>query len=161
MKATRITMDGTTYRVLVVYNSLARSFQLLEGPNAGDMLSFRHERDLGGTGYGYELSVEPDPKYPEDYDAFYDAVSAPVNSHTIKLPYGANTIIFDAMIESGSDTYKGRLGGRQRWGGLRIRYRYIEPQRVEQAVTQIYAPKGSLGYRGSDGKLYALKVVRA
>lgn len=128
--AAKLTMDGQVYRVRVVYESLIREFELLEGVNAGDMLSFRHERDLGGTGYSYELQVEPDPRYPEDYDAFYEAVSAPVDSHTITMPFGQNELTYEAMVENGRDMYRGRQGGRTIWRGLTVRYRYIKPQRT-------------------------------
>ena len=84
--AQQLNMDGTTYRVRIVYDTLIRSFELLEGVNAGEMLSGRHERDLLGTGYTYQMQVEPDPRYPTDYDAFFEAISAPVDSHTIIMP---------------------------------------------------------------------------
>ena len=127
---TGITMDGTAYRVRVRHNTLVRSFALLEGPNAGDMLTGRHERDLLGTGYSYQLAVEPAPEAPEDYDRFYEALSAPVDTHTITLPYGQGTMTFEAEILGGSDTWGGRLAGYDRWSGLVVEYRYIQPQRV-------------------------------
>lgn len=129
MNPTRITMDGETYRVLVVYNSMERAFELREGPNAGDMLSDRHERDLLGTKFSYQLDVEPDPEFPDDYDAFFCAISAPLDSHLITLPFGQSTITFDAMIERGRDRYKGKLAGKQRWGGLSVSFVPIAPQR--------------------------------
>lgn len=129
---TPIVMDGVTYRVRVVYDSMERAFSLLEGPNAGDMLSGRHERDLLGTRYGYAMQVEPDPAHPEDYDAFFQAISAPVDSHEITLPYGQTTITYEAMIESGRDTYAGILGGKKRWKGLQVNYKPIEPQRTPE-----------------------------
>ena len=130
--AQQLNMDGTTYRVRIVYDTLIRSFELLEGVNAGEMLSGRHERDLLGTGYTYQMQVEPDPRYPTDYDAFFDAISAPVDSHTIIMPYGQTTITYEAMVESGQDTYRGIVSGRTRWRGLTVQYRYIEPQRVPE-----------------------------
>lgn len=130
--AQQLNMDGTTYRVRIVYDTLIRSFELLEGVNAGEMLSGRHERDLLGTGYTYEMQVEPDPRYPTDYDAFFEAISAPVDSHTIIMPYGQTTITYEAMVESGQDTYRGIVGGRTKWRGLTVQYRYIEPQRVPE-----------------------------
>ena len=132
--AQQLNMDGTTYRVRIVYDTLVRSFELLEGVNAGEMLSGRHERDLLGTGYTYQMQVEPDPAHPEDYDAFFEAISAPVDSHTIIMPYGQSTITYEAMVESGQDTYGGRLTGRARWHGLVVRYRYIELQRVATCI---------------------------
>ena len=130
--AQQLNMDGTTYRVRIVYDTLVRSFELLEGVNAGEMLSGRHERDLLGTGYTYQMQVEPDPRYPTDYDAFFEAISAPVDSHTIIMPYGQTTITYEAMVESGQDTYRGIVGGRTKWRGLTVQYRYIEPQRVPE-----------------------------
>lgn len=130
--AQQLNMDGTTYRVRIVYDTLIRSFELLEGVNAGEMLSGRHERDLLGTGYTYQMQVEPDPRYPTDYDAFFGAISAPVDSHTIIMPYGQTTITYEAMVESGQDTYRGIVSGRTRWRGLTVQYRYIEPQRVPE-----------------------------
>ena len=130
--AQQLNMDGTTYRVRIVYDTLIRSFELLEGVNAGEMLSGRHERDLLGTGYTYQMQVEPDPRYPTDYDAFFEAISAPVDSHTIIMPYGQTTITYEAMVESGQDTYRGIVGGQTKWRGLTVQYRYIEPQRVPE-----------------------------
>ena len=132
--AQQLNMDGTTYRVRIVYDTLVRSFELLEGVNAGEMLSGRHERDLLGTGYTYQMQVEPDPRYPTDYDAFFEAISAPVDSHTIIMPYGQTTITYEAMVESGQDTYRGIVGGRTKWRGLTVQYRYIEPQRVPETT---------------------------
>ena len=130
--AQQLNMDGTTYRVRIVYDTLVRSFELLEGVNAGEMLSGRHERDLLGTGYTYQMQVEPDPRYPTDYDAFFEAISAPVDSHTIIMPYGQSTITYEAMVESGQDTYQGTVAGQTKWRGLTVQYRYIEPQRVPE-----------------------------
>ena len=127
---TPILMDGVTYRVRVVYDSMQRRFSLRSGPNAGPMLSGREERDLLGTKYGYTMSIEPDPAYREDYDKFYEAISASVDSHQITLPYGQSTITYEAMLEDGEDTFGGKLGGQNIWKGLSINYKPIEPQRT-------------------------------
>lgn len=124
-----ITMDGRRYRVRVVYNTMARRFSLQSGVNEGYMLSGYHERDLLGTGYTYQMGVEPDPLHPEDYDAFYDAVSAPVPSHTVTMPYGQGSITFDAEIQDGEDTWSGRLAGKNRWTGLKVMFSPIAPQK--------------------------------
>lgn len=123
-----ITMDGTLYRVRVVYNTMERGFSLESGLNEGYMLSFRHERDLGGTSYSYQMGIEPDPAHPEDYDAFYYAVSAPVPSHEITMPFGQSSITFDAEIQNGTDTYHGKIAGVQRWSGLKVSFTPILPQ---------------------------------
>lgn len=125
-----ILMDGKLYRVRLVYNTLERSFSLHSGENEGYMISGRHERDLLGTGYSYEMGVEPDPADPTAYDQFYDAISAPVDSHEITMPYGQSTITFQAEINSGNDTWRGRLAGINRWTGLKVKFSPISLQRV-------------------------------
>ena len=129
MAAMSLMMDGIEYHVRIVYNSLVRAFELLEGVNAGEMLSGRYERDLIGTRYTYEMAIEPDPQHLEDYDALYDALSDPISSHSITVPYGQTTLTYNAMIESGTDTYKGKLAGMHRWGGLTVIFKAISVQR--------------------------------
>jgi hypothetical protein len=125
-----ITMDGISYDVRVKYDTLDRAFRLTEGVNAGDMLSGRHERDLVGTYYDYSLQVEPNPQNRAAYDSFYQAISAPQDIHSITLPYGQETITFDAMVESGTDRYRGEVGGESRWTGLTVQFSAIKPQRT-------------------------------
>lgn len=125
-----VKLDGTLYHVRVVFNTLEQAFELIEGPNAGDMLSGRHERDLLGTAYSYQFGVERDPAHPGDYDAFFWAISAPVDSHTVEMPNGQSTLTFDAMIQSGRHVLGARLGGRNHWTGLVVNYTPITPQRV-------------------------------
>lgn len=129
MELMTVLMDGVTYRVRVVFNTLVRAFELVEGPVHGDMLSGRHERDLVGTKYDYEMGVEPDPRYQSDYDAFFEAISDPVNSHSITVPNGQGTLTYQAMIERGSDTYRGQLAGQRRWGGLVVTFKAISVQK--------------------------------
>lgn len=124
-----IVMDQVTYHLRVKYQTLGRSFHLDDGENADWMLSGLYKRDLLGTYYDYTMEVEPDPRYPDDYDSFFEAITAPVDSHSLTLPYGQGTITFDAMVTSGSDLYKGQLAGVSRWGGLQVQFTAQKPQR--------------------------------
>jgi hypothetical protein len=125
-----VTLDGKKYRLRLKYGELQRAFSLPDGPNADEMFSGRHERDLWGTYYNFSLSVEPHPQYQTDYDDFYEAISAPQDSHTITLPYAQKTITFEAMVSGGTDYYKGKLGGVKRWGGLTVTFESIKPVRT-------------------------------
>lgn len=125
----KITMDGTIYRLRVRFETLGRSFRIEDGDNAGTMLSGRYQRDIVGTYYDYTMQVEPDPRYPGDYDAFFDAISAPVDSHSITVPYGQGTITYDAMVTSGADVYRGKVAGVERWSGLQVQFTAQAPQK--------------------------------
>ena len=128
-----ITMDGVNYDVRVVYNTLVRSFELIEGENAGQMLSGRYERDLIGTGYSFSLGIEPNPMNRAAYDAFYEAVTAPQSTHTIVMPYGQSVMQFSARVISGQDTFNGTTGGSKLWSGLSVQFLFVQPQRSVSA----------------------------
>ena len=125
----KIVMDGTTYRLRVKFKTLGRSFRVEDGDNAGDMLSGLYKRDVIGTYYDYSMEVEPDPQYPGDYDNFFDAISAPVDSHSITVPYGQSTLTYTAMVTSGADVYQGKVAGVERWAGLQVQFTAQKPQR--------------------------------
>ena len=124
----RLKMDDIVYRVRIVYDTYADTFNLLEGPNAGDMLNFRHERDLVGTAATYEMGVQPDPNFPEDFDAFYSSIRSPVNSHRIEVFDGQETLTYDAMVTTGRRVYKGILGGIRQYEGAVVQFVPIQPQ---------------------------------
>lgn len=130
MAATRITVDGTTYRVLVEYDSLKRSFELMEGDNSGTAISGRSIRDIIGTNYRYEMTVRADPKYPTDYDSFFYKISEPVDYHTVVLPFGQTTLSFQSKILSGDDVYKGYKNGYHRWDEMNVTFEAMQPQRT-------------------------------
>lgn len=129
MATTKITVDGTEYNIRMKFETLHRAFEIIEGPNSGTAISGRVIRDIIGTKYSYQIDVEPDPADPESYDAFYEMITSPEDSHTVSFPYGQETITFDALIESGNDKYMGIVGSRKRWSGLSIVFKAMEPQR--------------------------------
>ena len=128
-----ITMDGVTYRVAVVYDTIQRHFEIVSGVNAGDMMSGRYEPDTLGTRYAYQLQAEADPDNRASYDAFYQAITDPDNrTHVITLPYGQSTITFESYVISGDDVYHGPINSAENWTGLVI---YYHPARLQRPVS--------------------------
>ncbi len=123
-----ITMDGQSYRLRIRQGSLEESFRIEDGPNTDTLLTGEESRDVIGTYYEHRLSVEPDPRYYQDYCNFYTAISAPVESHTITLPHGQGTITYEAMVLSGKHSIKDRLGGVNRFTGLSVTFKAKAPQ---------------------------------
>lgn len=126
---TKITVDGVQYDVGLVFDSLSRSFEIMDGINAGTAINGKSIRDIIGTRYSYQLQIEPMPQSRADYDALYEVLSAPTARHSVSFPYGQTTISFDCQIISGTDTYHGIRRGQQAWQGLTIDFIPIEPQR--------------------------------
>lgn len=124
-----VTMDGRQYRVRVKIRTLRRSFRIEEDDRSGMVKSGAYFRSIIGTYYDYAMEVEPDPAAPEEYDAFFEAISAPVESHSITVPYGQGTMTYDAMISYGEDTQRDKVGGVTRWTGLTVNFSAQKPQR--------------------------------
>ena len=118
-------VDGVTYDVIIT--SIDRSFSLKQGGQGGTAQTGREILDIIGTDYVYNLKIEPNKDKYSDYDSFYDAITAPVECHTITVPYGQTTITFDAIILSGKDRLKRKVGTSNRWGGLSLQFVPIEP----------------------------------
>lgn len=125
---TIFTLDGQKFKVWAI--SVHRNFSLKEGSNSGDVLSGRYRRDLIGTYYSYTMVIDPCQMLRSDYDRLYELLSAPVESHTLAVPYGQGTLIYEAYITGGDDDLvmieeDGSIG----WGDLTVQFDAMEPQR--------------------------------
>lgn len=123
-------IDGRGFSGVGV-ESLKRSFRIPDGTNAGDMLSGDYERDLVGTYYDYDLVITTSDLAVNEYDALFEALSAPVNSHTVEMPYGMTSITFEAMIEGGDDELIPMDDGTW-WGNLNVTIRAKKPQKLAE-----------------------------
>lgn len=123
-----ITVDNVQYDVLV--SGLSRSFQVLDGDNAGRTLSGRMVRDVIGTYYNYEMQIRPIVGKYSDYDDLYQVLSAPVDSHSVVLPYGQSTLSFEAYVTSGQDSLIRKKTSETYWNGLSVQFIAMEPQRT-------------------------------
>lgn len=121
-----LTLDGRNYCVGV--KSIQRSAVLKEGRNSGTALSGAVIRDLVGTFYHYTIELDMRLLSPSAYDEFYETVTAPVEYHTLSVPYGQGSITYKAYVTGAEDVC--RLPARVRiWGGLKLKFMAMEPQR--------------------------------
>ena len=123
-----LTVDGKKYNVLVT--SLARKFQVLDGKNAERTLSGAMIRDIIGTFYNYEITILPAVGKYGDYDALYEVLSAPQDSHSVVLPYGQGTMSFRAYVTAGQDNLIRKKPGEAYWTGLSVQFIAMAPQRT-------------------------------
>lgn len=124
------TVDGIVYHVFVPEGGIKRSGKILDGDKAGRVQTGGMERDIIGTYYNYAIEIDADRLSPEEYDALYDVLSAPVDYRTIAVPYGQGTIAFKAYITGVEDVLETMAGGVNRWGGLTASFVAMNPYRT-------------------------------
>ena len=124
-----LSLDGKAYFNLHVV-SCKRSFSVLDGDNVGRVMTGAMTRDIIGTYYNYSLEIDPVSSDPEEYDDFYESISAPVDSHVLTVPYAQGTMTFDAYVANGDDELVSRYGDRSEWQNLSINFVAMKPKRV-------------------------------
>lgn len=124
-------IDGNTYPSVLVA-SLKRNFQVLDGENAGRVLSGDMVRDIIGTYYNYTLEVYAAEASLAEYDSLYELISAPDNSHEIIVPYAQGTMAFDAYVTAGQDELIDGTCDRNKWGNLSFNFIAMSPKRVPE-----------------------------
>ena len=124
-----LSLDGKEYPNLQVV-SLKRSFAVLDGDNAGRVMTGAMTRDIIGTCYNYSMEIDPVSSDLAEYDEFYEAISAPVDSHVLTVPYAQTTLTFDAYVANGEDELVSKYGSRNEWQNLAINFVAMKPKRT-------------------------------
>ena len=123
-----LSLDGKEYPHLHVV-SLKRSFAVLDGDNAGRVMTGAMTRDIIGTYYNYSMEIDPVSSDLSEYDEFYEAISAPVDSHVLTVPYAQGPVTFDAYVANGEDELASKYGSRNEWQNLTINFIAMKPKR--------------------------------
>ena len=123
-------IDGVAFTRAVV-DKPKRTFTILDGENAGrQLLTAKMERDVLGTFYNYNLKIDSSFMTQEEYDNLFDILSAPVDSHTIEVPYGQSTLVYEAYVSKGSDELTKIDEEGNHWSELTIDFVAMSPQRT-------------------------------
>lgn len=125
------TIDGVGFDVSVT--KLERSGSVLDSAASGRALSGIMNREIIGTYYNYTMSIEPKTSNLREYDSLYYALSAPVDSHEIKVPYGQGTLTFSAYVSTVTDKLKHWSDRGCVWGDLQVNFVAMQPERRAQA----------------------------
>ena len=127
-----VTIDGASFDVGVEY--IKRQARIEDGPNAGNSKRGDWIRDVYGTYYDYILAFDTSAGLSRaDYDTLYSILTAPVEFHTLAVPYGQSTLSFTAGITGAEDNVILMDDGTV-WGNLSITFRAKSPQRVVSEV---------------------------
>ena len=127
-----VTIDGASFDVGVEY--IKRQARIEDGPNAGNSKRGDWIRDVYGTYYDYILAFDTSAGLSRaDYDTLYSILTAPVEFHTLVVPYGQSTLAFAAGI-TGSEDNVILMDDGTVWGNLSITFRAKSPQRLASEV---------------------------
>ena len=127
-----VTIDGASFDVGVEY--IKRQARIEDGPNAGNSKRGDWIRDVYGTYYDYILAFDTSAGLTRaDYDTLYSILTAPVEFHTLVVPYGQSTLSFAAGLTGAEDNVILMDDGTV-WGNLSITFRAKSPQRLASEV---------------------------
>ena len=121
-------IDGVAYPKIHVVK-LTRKFSILDGELAGRNVRGEMIRDVIGTYYNYSLELMCNKLNGAEYDEFYEIISSPRDSHVLQVPYGQNTLTFDAYITSGEDELKYMTENENLWRGINCDFIAMKPAR--------------------------------
>jgi len=107
---------------------LERRGQVLETNNSIRFNSGRMSREIIGTYYNYSLQIEHEDA--RQYDRLYYALTAPVDSHEIVIPYGQTTLTFNAYVTGARDNLTFLNDNLRIWGGLEVDFTAMAPERT-------------------------------
>lgn len=124
-----VLIDGRDYGLTVPKDGIKRKFEIVDTDRAGRLVTGEMLRDVVGTYYNYTVSFMTNKTTRQSYDAFYEAISAPVDYHMITIPYAQEMLTFKAYVTNGQDTLVRIDKDGNRWNGISINFVSMAPKR--------------------------------
>lgn len=123
-------IDGRYFNVLIPEKGIKRSFSILDSDKSGRSIAGGMVRDVIGTFYNYTITLATNRLDAKEYDDLYEIISAPDESHKIRVPYGQDYIEFDAYITGGEDVVDIIQKDGTKWSGLSLKFVAMEPYKI-------------------------------
>ena len=125
-----IKLNGRTFVADVAISSYNRNFNVLDGPNAGRVLSGKMIRDVIGTYLGHKITVF---RRGDDYaglDVFWDYLyqHSIDDSVLLEAADGKRTITYQAYYTSASQDLEKVENGVNYWGEIEVNFVPIDAQ---------------------------------
>lgn len=121
-----ITIDNNSYNVGIIQIT-RKATQRIE--SLGTTLDLRKHYDVRGTYYDYEVELATKHMNLTDYDNLYEALTTPVESHIVTLPYGQSTLTFEARVSVSNDQLIQSFNAFKKWGSLKVTFEALTPQK--------------------------------
>lgn len=121
-------LDGVTYNVFVT--ALKRSFSVLDTDQTGRTQDGEMYRDIVGTYYNYEMTVQANGSDVAALDRLWEALSQPVVSHVCVFPYNQTTLTQRMYVTSGSQEVRQLTKNKTYWNGITFSFVAMSPKVV-------------------------------
>lgn len=119
-------LDGVGYNVHVT--KLTRKFAVLDSDSSGRTQNGQMYRDVIGTFYNYEMTVQQSGMDTDSLDAFWEAISQPAVSHVCEFPYGQQTLTQRMYVTSGEQDIRLMTQQKNHWGEIQVSFIAMDPK---------------------------------
>ena len=122
-------INGTEFDVTVSISSYEENFNVLDGSNAGRVMSGRMIRDIIGTYIGHSITF-----YNNGNNAAFDALWEYLKAHSVddcvllEAADGQSTISYEANYTSASRKLRRVYNGVNYWDALDVNFIPMDPQ---------------------------------
>lgn len=125
-----IKLNGIEFDAKVAISAYNRNFNVLDGENAGRVLSGRMVRDIIGTYIGHKVKVFRRGDNYKGLDDFWDYLVAHSVDDSVMLEAADSqtTIAYEAYYTSGSQDIEKVENGVNYWGEIEINFIPIDAQ---------------------------------
>lgn len=106
------TLDGIEWEIPC---KIERTAEVRPSEISGQMMDKSYFNDVIGTYMRYTIGIAVPFGMEEQYETLYEAISDPVDGHTLVVPYNRGTITITGRIESVSDVYVRMPGEKNYW----------------------------------------------
>lgn len=125
-----IKLNGVEFDADVAISDYNRNFNVLDGENAGRVMTGRMVRDIIGTYIGHKFTVFRRGDNYDGLDKFWDYLVAHSVDDSVMLEAadGQNTISYEAYYTSASQNIEKVEDGVNYWGQIEINFIPMEAQ---------------------------------
>ena len=119
-----IEIDGSRYDFPC---DITRTARIMSSEVSGMLMNLKEYNDALATYYDYNIHIAVGVNQMSRYAEFYEAVTAPEDEHTFKLPYNQGYITFKGMVTTTTDTRLREVNGVTIWKDINVSIRALEP----------------------------------
>lgn len=122
-------INGIDFDVTVAIGDIEENFNVLDGENAGRVMSGRMVRDVIGTYIGHTITFF-NGKNQEDFDALWDYLIAHSVDDSVMLEAadGQSSIAYEAYYTSGTRKLRAAADGVNEWDEIEINFIPMDAQ---------------------------------